>query len=116
MEHDSETLIYRGKTTFRHFAFRQKSQFRRERIVTDEIKQIIASDVRSLEEARTKIIESYKFRIRSYPNRPVFCHFDDRHLATILLEVKPNEFKEIMLNDCRFFPLLAPYDLYYGQY
>ena len=97
MEQASETLIYRGKTTFRHFAFRQKSQRRREKIVTDEIKQIIATEIRSLAEARISMIQSYKFRIRSYPKRPVFCHFDDKNLASVLLEAKPNDFKETML-------------------
>ena len=72
-----QTLIYRGKTTYRWFAFQRRRRAIREKIVTEEIKQIIEDEG----------FNSVNFHVTSQINRPVFCRFEN-------LKRKPFSLKE----------------------
>ena len=78
-----QTLIYRGKTTYRWFAFQRRRRTNREKIVTEEIKQIIENEG----------FNSVDFHVTSQVNRPVFCRFENKQLFKHLLKKLPNIFK-----------------------
>ena len=88
MEHASQTLIYRGRTTYRWFAFQVKKRHIREKIITEEIKQIISSDI---DECRDDI-NSFDFHVISQVKRPVLCCFCDEQLARKLTQQYPKLF------------------------
>ena len=88
MEHSSETLIYRGKTTYRWFAFQVKKRHTREKIITEEIKQIISRDI----DACRDEINSVDFHVISQVKRPVLCCFRDVQLARRLTQKLPQLF------------------------
>ena len=78
-----QTLIYRGKTTYRWFAFQRRRRPIREKIVTEEIKQIIEDEG----------FNSVNFHVTTQINRPVFCRFENDQLVKYLLKKLPKIFK-----------------------